>query len=86
MTGVPILYCLSRSGRFVQVCHRSLVDSSLEPDQFSKELLPSLLTLALDKVPNVRIATAQLFSQGLLPIGKGDNSSVYSIIVCTEGE
>jgi len=53
---------------YVQACHRVLQTDSLLLDQFSKELLPSLLTLSMDKIPNVRISVAKLLSQCLLPL------------------
>ena len=57
------------ANRYVQACHKVLQTDSLKLDQFSKELLPSLLTLSMDKIPNVRISVAQLISQCLLPLG-----------------
>lgn len=54
---------------YVQACQQVLRIDALTLDQFSKELLPSLLTLSMDKIPNVRIAVAQLISQCLLPLG-----------------
>lgn len=54
---------------YVQACYRTLLDDSLELDQFAKELLPSIINLSEDKTPNVRVAVALLFSQCLLPLG-----------------
>ncbi|KAF6039087.1 PPP4R1 [Bugula neritina] len=51
---------------YVQGCHRILKDHSIKSDQFSKELLPSIITLSIDKTPNVRISVAKLLSQELL--------------------
>ena len=62
--------------RYVQACHKVLQTDSLKLDQFSKELLPSLLTLSMDKIPNVRISVAQLISQCLLPLGNVDSMTI----------
>ena len=64
------------ANRYVQACHKVLQTDSLKLDQFSKELLPSLLTLSMDKIPNVRISVAQLISQCLLPLGNVDSMTI----------
>ena len=69
------------ANRYVQACHKVLQTDSLKLDQFSKELLPSLLTLSMDKIPNVRISVAQLISQCLLPLGNVDYQGSLSKLI-----
>ncbi len=41
------------------MCDDILEDYSMDGDQFAKHLLPSLLALGTDAIPNVRIALAK---------------------------
>ncbi|XP_033625553.1 serine/threonine-protein phosphatase 4 regulatory subunit 1-like isoform X2 [Asterias rubens] len=53
---------------FAHLC-QSLIDvQSIDNEQFARDLLPSLLLLANDSVPNVRITLARLLTQYVLPI------------------
>jgi serine/threonine-protein phosphatase 4 regulatory subunit 1 len=44
---------------FTQLCQAIVREQSLDAEQFAKELLPSLLAMADDSVPNVRITLAK---------------------------
>lgn len=63
------LRSMSLRYRYAQVCHRVLADESIKMEQFAKELLPSVITLSMDKIPNVRLSVAKLLSQRLLHLG-----------------
>lgn len=60
--------CPKWSGRqaFVFVCQTVLEDDCLPMDQFALHLMPHLLTLANDRVPNVRVLLAKTLRQTLL--------------------
>ncbi|KAJ7338685.1 hypothetical protein JRQ81_012587 [Phrynocephalus forsythii] len=60
--------CLKWSGRqtFVFICQTIIEDDSLPMDQFAEYLLPHLLHLASDRVPNVRVLLAKTLRQTLL--------------------
>lgn len=45
--------------RFTQLCLAIVREEALKPLQFAKELLPSLLEMVSDSVPNVRITLAK---------------------------
>ncbi|XP_067934475.1 serine/threonine-protein phosphatase 4 regulatory subunit 1-like isoform X2 [Watersipora subatra] len=54
---------------YVQACHRILQDEAMTNVQFCRELLPSIVTLSVDKIPNVRLAASKLVSHPLMQIG-----------------
>ncbi|XP_043300443.1 serine/threonine-protein phosphatase 4 regulatory subunit 1 isoform X2 [Cervus canadensis] len=60
--------CPRWSGRqaFVFVCQTVIEDDCLPMDQFAVHLMPHLLTLANDRVPNVRVLLAKTLRQTLL--------------------
>ncbi|XP_012930723.2 serine/threonine-protein phosphatase 4 regulatory subunit 1 [Heterocephalus glaber] len=60
--------CPRWSGRqaFVFVCQTVIEDDCLPMDQFAAHLMPHLLTLANDRVPNVRVLLAKTLRQTLL--------------------
>ena len=51
----------------------------MENEQFAQNLLPSLLSLVNDSIPNVRITLARLLTQRVLPVGKPSALSVKNI-------
>uniref|UniRef100_A0A8C5NWT2 Protein phosphatase 4, regulatory subunit 1 n=1 Tax=Jaculus jaculus TaxID=51337 RepID=A0A8C5NWT2_JACJA len=63
--------CPKWSGRqaFVFVCQTVIEDDCLPMDQFAVHLMPHLLTLANDRVPNVRVLLAKTLRQTLLEKG-----------------
>ncbi|KAL8182311.1 UNVERIFIED_CONTAM: Serine/threonine-protein phosphatase 4 regulatory subunit 1 [Gekko kuhli] len=60
--------CPRWSGRqaFVFICQTIIEDDCLPMDQFAEYLLPHLLHLASDRVPNVRVLLAKTLRQTLL--------------------
>ncbi|XP_077208868.1 serine/threonine-protein phosphatase 4 regulatory subunit 1 isoform X2 [Paroedura picta] len=60
--------CQKWSGRqaFVFICQTIIEDDCLPMDQFAEYLLPHLLHLASDRVPNVRVLLAKTLRQTLL--------------------
>ncbi|XP_075777086.1 serine/threonine-protein phosphatase 4 regulatory subunit 1 isoform X1 [Pelodiscus sinensis] len=60
--------CPKWSGRqtFVFICQTIIEDDCLPMDQFAMHLLPHLLHLASDRVPNVRVLLAKTLRQNLL--------------------
>ncbi|XP_054840611.1 serine/threonine-protein phosphatase 4 regulatory subunit 1 isoform X2 [Eublepharis macularius] len=60
--------CPKWSGRqaFVFICQTVIEDDCLPMDQFAEHLLPHLLHLASDRVPNVRVLLAKTLRQTLL--------------------
>ncbi|XP_038070184.1 serine/threonine-protein phosphatase 4 regulatory subunit 1-like isoform X2 [Patiria miniata] len=53
---------------FIHLCQNLVEVQSVEDEQFAQNLLPSLLSLGNDSIPNVRITLARLLTQNLLPI------------------
>ncbi|XP_051538518.1 serine/threonine-protein phosphatase 4 regulatory subunit 1 [Myxocyprinus asiaticus] len=74
-------FCHSRkwSGRqaFAFVCQLSVEEECLSLDQFSEHLLPPLLQLVSDPVPNVRVLLAKTLRQTLLEREYFLNSTYY---------
>ena len=56
--------------RFAHVCQHILDDCALTSEQFACHLLPSLLGLGTDAIPNVRIALAKTLSTHVVFSGK----------------
>ena len=54
---------------FTQMCLAILEDEALPLDMFSKILLPSLLNISHDPVPNVRLLLSQVMSGQIIPRG-----------------
>ncbi|XP_065936379.1 serine/threonine-protein phosphatase 4 regulatory subunit 1 isoform X4 [Magallana gigas] len=52
---------------FVQMCLAVLEDQSLPLDMFSKHLLPCLLNISHDPVPNVRLTLSRVMSGQIIP-------------------
>ena len=55
--------------RYAQLCYYILEDMSLTAEQFAHELLPSLLSLGADRIPNVRISLAKVLAQHIMHSG-----------------
>lgn len=55
---------------FVQMCLAVLEDQSLPLDMFSKHLLPCLLNISHDPVPNVRLTLSRVMSGQIIPRGE----------------
>ncbi|XP_046359884.1 serine/threonine-protein phosphatase 4 regulatory subunit 1-like isoform X1 [Haliotis rufescens] len=53
---------------FAQICHVILEENSLPPAMFAEELLPSLLNLGVDAIPNVRLSMAKVLAQCIVPL------------------
>ncbi|XP_067652589.1 serine/threonine-protein phosphatase 4 regulatory subunit 1-like isoform X1 [Haliotis asinina] len=53
---------------FAQICHVILEENSLPPMMFAEELLPSLLSLGVDAIPNVRLSMAKVLAQCIVPL------------------
>ena len=56
--------------RYVKQCEVFLLDGRISCEMFASECLPTLIHLARDKVPNVRIAVAKMLKESVLGIGK----------------
>ena len=55
---------------YALVCSQLIKDKAIEKDIFMKELLPCLLNLSQDKVPNVRLAVARTLATDVLNIAR----------------
>lgn len=62
-------YSLSLPLRYVKQCEVFLLDGRISCEMFASECLPTLIHLARDKVPNVRIAVAKMLKESVLGIG-----------------
>ncbi|XP_017763871.1 PREDICTED: serine/threonine-protein phosphatase 4 regulatory subunit 1-like isoform X2 [Eufriesea mexicana] len=58
-----------RRQTFALVCAKLISSNAISGDRFSQEMLPSLLKLSSDKVPNVRLAVARTLSKNVIPMG-----------------
>ena len=56
--------------RFVKQCEMFLLHDHISCELFACECLPTLLQLARDKVPNVRIAIAKLLKDSVMSSGQ----------------
>lgn len=56
--------------RYVKQCELFLLDGRISCEMFASECLPTLIHLARDKVPNVRIAVARMLKDSVLSIGR----------------
>lgn len=59
----------SHAYRYVKQCEIFLLDGRISCEMFASECLPTLIHLARDKVPNVRIAVAKMLKESVLGIG-----------------
>ncbi|KAF2356655.1 HEAT repeat [Trinorchestia longiramus] len=57
----------SRRQAFVLVAGRLLANNSLPLSLYCEHILPQVLALASDRVPNVRLAVAEVFTQHIVP-------------------
>lgn len=55
---------------FAFVCAQLISSNAISGDRFSQEMLPFLLKLSTDKVPNVRLAVARTLSKNIIPMGR----------------
>ena len=46
---------------------------SIAPDHFAQDILPHLISLSSDKVPNVRLVVAQTLTSSVMNLGKNMN-------------
>ncbi|ESO91001.1 hypothetical protein LOTGIDRAFT_122480 [Lottia gigantea] len=53
---------------FARVCMCIMDENSLPPAVFARDLLPSLLALGQDTIPNVRLTLAKVLSQCIIPL------------------
>ncbi|XP_053994161.1 serine/threonine-protein phosphatase 4 regulatory subunit 1-like isoform X2 [Hylaeus anthracinus] len=58
-----------RRQTFAFVCAYLIASNAISGDRFSQEMLPNLLKLSTDKVPNVRLAVARTLSKYVAPMG-----------------
>ncbi|XP_076247658.1 serine/threonine-protein phosphatase 4 regulatory subunit 1 isoform X2 [Calliopsis andreniformis] len=58
-----------RRQTFAFVCAHLISSNAISGDRFSQEMLPDLLELSTDKVPNVRLAVARTLSRNVIPMG-----------------
>ena len=65
--------------RYVKQCEVFLLDGRISCEMFASECLPTLIHLARDKVPNVRIAVAKMLKESVLGIGMVLNFSTSNI-------
>ncbi|XP_076764465.1 serine/threonine-protein phosphatase 4 regulatory subunit 1 isoform X2 [Xylocopa sonorina] len=59
-----------RRQTFAFVCAKLISSNAISGDRFSQEMLPTLLKLSFDKVPNVRLAVARTLSRNVIPMGQ----------------
>ncbi|KAK6178211.1 hypothetical protein SNE40_013021 [Patella caerulea] len=53
---------------FAQVCLCIMEENSIPPPIFARDILPSLLALGKDAIPNVRLTLAKVLSQCIVPL------------------
>ncbi|XP_076171001.1 serine/threonine-protein phosphatase 4 regulatory subunit 1 isoform X2 [Ptiloglossa arizonensis] len=58
-----------RRQTFALVCSNLIANNAISGHRFSQEMLPNLLKLSTDKVPNVRLAVARTLSKNVVPMG-----------------
>ncbi|XP_016766282.1 serine/threonine-protein phosphatase 4 regulatory subunit 1 isoform X3 [Apis mellifera] len=58
-----------RRQTFAFVCAKLISSNAISGDRFSQEMLPNLLKLSTDKVPNVRLVVARTLSKNVIPMG-----------------
>eukprot|EP00118_Oscarella_pearsei_P007894 m.39663 g.39663 ORF g.39663 m.39663 type:complete len:859 (+) comp32783_c0_seq7:64-2640(+) len=67
---------------FVSLCQHVLTEKFVSPQQFSKNLLPKLLALANDNIPNVRLTVSKSLADVMMAFDQGDSDSesVYKVL------
>jgi serine/threonine-protein phosphatase 4 regulatory subunit 1 len=55
---------------FAHLCQCILEDKSLSAERFASELLPELLKLHADPIPNVRVSVARVIAYQILKSGE----------------
>ncbi|KAK2579862.1 hypothetical protein KPH14_007545 [Odynerus spinipes] len=58
-----------RRQAYALLCAQLISNGAISGEKFAKEMLPSLLNLSWDKVPNVRLAVARTLSQNVVVMG-----------------
>ncbi|XP_048263766.1 serine/threonine-protein phosphatase 4 regulatory subunit 1 isoform X2 [Bombus terrestris] len=58
-----------RRQTFAFVCANLISKNAISGDRFSQEMLPTLLEISSDKVPNVRLVVARTLSKNVIPMG-----------------
>ncbi|XP_035726061.1 serine/threonine-protein phosphatase 4 regulatory subunit 1-like isoform X1 [Vespa mandarinia] len=58
-----------RRQTYALLCAQLIAGNAISGEKFAKEMLPSLLNLSWDKVPNVRLAVARTLSQNVIAMG-----------------
>ncbi|XP_017792094.1 PREDICTED: serine/threonine-protein phosphatase 4 regulatory subunit 1-like isoform X3 [Habropoda laboriosa] len=58
-----------RRQTFALICAKLISSNAISGDRFSQEMLPNLLKLSSDKVPNVRLAVARTLSKNVVSMG-----------------
>ena len=56
--------------RYAQLCNQILEEKVVHEERFAQDLMPPLLGLATDSIPNVRISLAKTLGIHLLTSGK----------------
>ena len=65
-----LIWCyLAVSFRYVLIAQNILEENSLSQDQFATEILPVLMTLSVDPIPNVRIALSRTLAKFVIHSG-----------------
>ncbi|KAK9309338.1 hypothetical protein QLX08_000963 [Tetragonisca angustula] len=54
---------------FASLCAKIISSNAISGDRFSQEMLPTLLEISSDKVPNVRLVVARTLSENVVPMG-----------------
>jgi len=54
---------------YALVCSHLIRNDAISGDKFSKEMLPCLISLSCDRVPNVRLAVARTIATDVIAMG-----------------
>lgn len=74
----------SRRQTFALLCSRLVQSDSLTDDMFARDVLPHLVDLSWDPVPNVRLAVARTLSVHIMENRKSNFFCLYLLIyLCT---
>ncbi|XP_062583021.1 serine/threonine-protein phosphatase 4 regulatory subunit 1-like isoform X2 [Saccostrea cucullata] len=65
---------------YVQMCYAVLEDESLPLDLFSKHLLPVLLNISHDPVPNVRLSLSKVMNDQIIPRGHPQHEEILKTL------
>ncbi|XP_033224224.1 serine/threonine-protein phosphatase 4 regulatory subunit 1-like isoform X2 [Belonocnema kinseyi] len=66
---------------YALVCSQLVRDTAIDRDVFGKEMMPCLLRLSEDKVPNVRLAVARCLSTDIIPVSQWFEAELMETIV-----